>query len=91
MAVNGVARSPLAIQRFHDISVQNIYGECFKLSRYEGKVVVIVNIAVFGNDSSRALQQMNELQTKYGDQIAVLGFPCNQFNSAVSMTRITPR
>lgn len=48
------------------------------LSDYRGKIVVIANVATYWTFTKHYLG-LNALQTTYGNDIAVLGFPCNQF------------
>lgn len=48
------------------------------LSDYKGKIVVIANVATYWTFTKHYLG-LNALQTTYGNDIAVLGFPCNQF------------
>lgn len=85
MAVSGSVRSPVALAKFHDFGVEDVYGNNFTLHRYTGKILLIVNIASFGEKSVVVLRQMNDLQSKYSDHLAVLGFPCNQFDHSVSI------
>lgn len=88
MAGNGLVRSPLNIPKFHDIVVNGKWGRKINLDRYAGKVMVVINVAPFGDDSAKVFQQMNDLQNHYNrvhpDQVAVLAFPCSQFNHSVS-------
>lgn len=87
MACNGVVRSPVSIPNFHDIEVDGKWGRTCKLDKYAGKVVVVINVAPFGDDSAKIFQQMNDLQEHYqkNDQVAVLAFPCSQFQHSVSI------
>ena len=86
MAANALVRSPVVITNFYDFIIENIKGRQYNLRQYAGKVLVIINIASFGAESSKVLQQMNDLQAKFGEQVAVLGFPCNQFQHSVSFS-----
>ncbi|QDV25624.1 Hydroperoxy fatty acid reductase gpx1 [Aureliella helgolandensis] len=65
-----------------DFSVKNLGGEEVELKKYEGKVVLIVNVASecgLTDSNYKALQQVYE---KYQDKgLVVLGFPCNQFGT----------
>ena len=52
--------------------------EQIELSQFKGKKIMIVNVASeCGNTKQYAALQ--ELHEKFGDQIAILGFPCNDF------------
>lgn len=62
-----------------DFKVTNIKGETEDLEDYEGKVVLIVNVASRCGYTKQyeGLQSMYE---KYQDKgLVILGFPCNQF------------
>ena len=62
-----------------DFEVQNIDGDSVELSKYKGKVVVMVNVA----SKCGLTPQYKKLQALYTDHkddgLMVLGFPCNQF------------
>jgi len=62
-----------------DFKVDNIDGESVELSKYKGKVVVMVNVA----SKCGLTPQYEKLQALYADHkedgLMVLGFPCNQF------------
>ncbi|MBM3493781.1 MAG: glutathione peroxidase [Armatimonadetes bacterium] len=64
-----------------DFSVKSIDGRSVKLSRYRGKVVMIVNVASrCGNTPQYAgLQAIYEKYRKQG--FVVLGFPANEFGA----------
>ncbi len=62
-----------------DHKMKSLSGEGVDLSKYDGKVVLIVNVASQCGFTPhyKGLQALHE---KYKDQgLAVLGFPCNQF------------
>lgn len=60
-------------------SAKSIKGEAVDLSKYKGKVVLIVNVASFCGYTNQ-YEGLQSLHEKYGDKgLAVLGFPCNQF------------
>ncbi len=62
-----------------DFTVKSIDGEDVKLSDYDGKVVMIVNVASYCG-RTKQYADLQALFEKYGDQgFVVLGFPCNQF------------
>ncbi len=59
--------------------MQSLAGEEVDLARYEGKVVMIVNVASKCG-FTRQYEQLQALHEKYAERgLAVLGFPCNQF------------
>jgi glutathione peroxidase len=63
----------------YDIEVPRLDGEPARLSEYEGKVVLAVNVASKCGFTPQyaGLQALNE---RYADRgFVVLGFPCNQF------------
>lgn len=63
----------------YDIPLKDIKGQETSLKSYEGKVLLIVNVASkCGN--TKQYTQLQELHEKYGKEgLAVLGFPCNDF------------
>ncbi|GAA4432047.1 glutathione peroxidase [Bremerella cremea] len=59
--------------------VKSLEGEKVDLSKYKGKVVMIVNVASKCGKTPQ-YEPLQALYEKYGDQgFTVLGFPCNQF------------
>lgn len=64
----------------HDFTVKNIRGEEVSLSQYAGKLMLIVNTASKCGFTPQ-YTGLQKLYEQYGnDGLAVLGFPCNQFN-----------
>ena len=60
-------------------TMKSLDGEDVELSKYEGKVVLIVNVASKCG-LTRQYDQLQALHEEYAeDGLAVLGFPCNQF------------
>ena len=60
-------------------TMKSLDGEDVDLSTYQGKVVLIVNVASKCG-FTRQYEQLQALHEKYSDDgLAVLGFPCNQF------------
>lgn len=59
--------------------MQALDGKEIDLSSYEGKVVMVVNVASKCGFTGQ-YEQLQELHEKYADEgLAILGFPCNQF------------
>ena len=65
----------------YDFNATTINGEDISLSRYKGKVILIVNTAS-GCGFTPQYKGLEELFLKFGpDNFVVLGFPCNQFGN----------
>ena len=59
--------------------MKSLDGEEVDLAKYEGKVVMIVNVASKCGYTGQ-YEQLQQLHEKYSGQgLAILGFPCNQF------------
>lgn len=63
---------------FHSLKMKSIDGKIIDFSQYQGKKVLIVNTASECGFTPQ-YAQLEELHKQYGDQVEVLGFPCNDF------------
>ncbi len=62
-----------------DFTMKSLDGKEVDLSKYQGQVVMVVNVASKCG-LTRQYEQLQALHEKYGSQgLAILGFPCNQF------------
>lgn len=64
---------------FHDFSITSLDEEStIDMSNFKGKKILIVNVASKCGYTPQyeGLQQLHET---YGDQVQIIGFPCNQF------------
>ena len=67
--------------RIYEFSIKTIDGKPKTLADYEGKVLLIVNVASKCG-FTRQYEGLEKLHEKYGPKgLAVLGFPANEFGS----------
>jgi glutathione peroxidase len=85
LALIGVARSTAAEQEKKQVSrplsftMKSLGGADVDLGKYQGQVVMIVNVASKCGLTPQ-YKQLQALHEKYGkDGLAIIGFPCNQF------------
>lgn len=66
------------MSRIYEFSAKRNGGEEISLEDYRGKVMLIVNTAskCGFTPQYKGLQKLHE---EYGEQVAILAFPCNQF------------
>ncbi len=63
----------------HDFSARDLQGRDLALSRYQGKVLLVVNTASQCGFTPQ-YKGLQKLYEQYQDQgLEILGFPCNQF------------
>ncbi|PJJ61276.1 glutathione peroxidase [Hymenobacter chitinivorans] len=62
----------------YDFTVQTIDGKNVPLSQFQGKKLLIVNVASECGYTPQ-YKELEELYKKHGDRVAVLGFPANNF------------
>lgn len=63
---------------FYDFKMKDIDGNDVNFNQYQGKKVLVVNVASKCGYTPQ-YAELQELNEKYGDQIAILGFPANNF------------
>ena len=63
----------------YDFSVKTITGEEVFLHKYEGKVLVIVNVASKCGFTPQYAGLQKLYETYHDQGLEILGFPCNQF------------
>ncbi|MFY7787913.1 MAG: glutathione peroxidase [Thermoflexibacteraceae bacterium] len=62
----------------HDFTLKTIDGKDVSLSAYKGKKILIVNVASQCGYTPQ-YEELQKFHEKYGDKVAVLGFPANNF------------
>jgi glutathione peroxidase len=73
-AEKGAAKVPTAL----NFKMQSLDGKEANLSQYQGKVILVVNVASKCGFTPQ-YEQLEALYEKYGSKgLVVLGFPCNQ-------------
>lgn len=66
----------------YDFTANSIKGEEVQLSKYQGHVCLIVNVASKCGLTPTNYKELNELYDEYAESkgLRILAFPCNQFN-----------
>lgn len=78
VAVTAADKTVPAVLNF---KMKSLAGKEVDLAQYQGKVLLIVNVASQCGATPQ-YKQLQALHEKYADKgLAVLGFPCNQFGS----------
>ena len=67
-------------KNIYNIKIKNIYGEQITLKSFEGKKILIVNVASNCGYTNQ-YKDLQQLQDQYGDKLQVIAFPCNDFGS----------
>ena len=65
---------------FYSLQFQDINGTTINMSSYEGKKVLIVNIAT-GSERINQLSSLQQLHQQYQDSLVVIAFPTNTFGN----------
>lgn len=69
------------VASLYDFNVTTIDGAITDLSSYQGKVILVVNVASKCGFTDQ-YEGLEELYRDFGDKgLVILGFPCNQFGS----------
>lgn len=65
----------------YEFSAKDLKGETVPLSKYQGNVCLIVNVASRCGYTKKNYAELVELHEKYADSkgLRILAFPCNQF------------
>ena len=74
---SGVTKIP-SLPSFYDIKAKTIDGQTIRMEKYKKKTILIVNVASKCGYTSQ-YKGLQELQEQYGQNLAVLGFPSNDF------------
>ncbi len=66
------------LKSFYDININNLKGEPINFKDFEGKHVLIVNVASKCGFTPQ-YKELQELHETYQEKLQVIGVPCNQF------------
>ena len=76
---NAIEQEPAKVSKPLSFTMKSLDGKDIDLSRYHGKVVMIVNVASKCGLTPQ-YEQLQALHYKHAAEgLAILGFPCNQF------------
>ena len=75
---NSNSSSELPSMTFYDLSIKSIDGNKIDFKSFKGKNVLIVNVASYCGFTNQ-YKALEELYSKYKDDLIVIGVPCNQF------------
>ncbi|MFT6982934.1 MAG: glutathione peroxidase [Crocinitomicaceae bacterium] len=68
------------MKSIYDVAIKSLDGDALNFNSFKGKKILIVNVASNCGYTSqyKELQKLNE---EYGEKVAIVGVPCNQFGS----------
>lgn len=78
--MNFFIASLLAVISLYSYSVRTVTGNIKPLSAYQGKKILLVNVASKSSYSNQ-LHQLEQLQQQYKDSLVVIAFPSNSFGN----------
>ena len=79
------AASVQPVENIYGFEANDIDGKQVSLSKYQGRVCLIVNVACKWGFTGSNYTQLQELHAKYNEQgLSILAFPCNQFGGQVT-------
>lgn len=80
MASSGDSDSWKTAKTIYEFKAKDIHGTEVDMNKYNGNVILIVNVACMCGFTAGNYPEMQELHKKYSAQgLSVLAFPCNQF------------
>ncbi len=74
------SKSKSAPTSIHHLEVNSIKNETIKFSDFKGKYILLVNVASKCGFTGQ-YKALQELSDTFGDELTVIGFPCNQFGN----------
>ena len=68
------------LQSIYDIEISSIENNAIDLSQFQGKKILFVNVASKCGFTPQ-YSELQKLQEVYGEELVIIGIPCNQFMS----------
>lgn len=65
-------------QTIHQFEVEGLNGDKINFSEFKGKKILVVNVASKCGFTPQ-YKQLQELHEQHGDNLVIIGFPCNDF------------
>ncbi len=78
---NSLSSSDTMATSFYDLSDRDMTGEIVPMSKFQGKVLCLVNVASACGYTQSNYGQLSKLYDDFQDNIEILAFPCNQFGA----------
>jgi glutathione peroxidase len=78
--INILSLIALYLTSFHSLSYTSSNGSAVPFSIYQGKKVLIVNMAT-GSPKVSQIEGLQELQERFGDSLVIIAFPSNSFGN----------
>lgn len=72
------AAADASAKSFYDFKLNGLDGQPVDFAKFKGKKVLLVNVASECGYTPQ-YKELQELHTKYGEKVTVLGFPANNF------------
>lgn len=66
------------MKSIYDVKIKNLQGAAIDFSEFEGKYLLIVNVASQCGFTSQ-YKELQSLHDKFKDTLVIIGVPCNQF------------
>lgn len=85
MATNPGPNSTNPMKNIYDIPINSLIGEPIDLGDFKGKKILFVNVASECGFTPQ-YEDMQKLHEEFGNEITVIGVPCNQFGEQESGT-----
>lgn len=68
----------ISTSSIYNVQFQTVSGDTVSMSQYEGKKILLVNIAT-GSSKVNQLGELQQIKQQYGDSLVIIGFPSNSF------------